>query len=39
MRSVERLISERAKTPMSGNDWEQDQGGKVKSLFKNLRKP
>lgn len=37
MRSVERLISERVKTPMS-QDWQQDQN-RVKGLFKNLRKP
>ena len=36
MRSLDRAISERMKTPL--NEWEQDHG-RVKSLFKNLRKP
>lgn len=36
MRSIDRVISERMKTPL--NEWEEDRG-KVKSLFKNLKKP
>ncbi len=35
-RSIDRVISERMKTPL--NEWEDDHR-KVKSLFKNLRKP
>ena len=36
MRSVDRVISERMKTPL--NQWEEDTG-KLKSLFKGLKKP
>ena len=36
MRSIERVISERMKTPL--NQWEEDTG-KLKSLFKGLKKP
>lgn len=36
MRSLDRVISERMKTPL--NEWEDDHR-KVKSLFKNLSKP
>jgi hypothetical protein len=36
MRSLDRVLSERMKTPL--NEWEQEHG-KVKSLFKNLKKP
>lgn len=36
MRSIDRVISERMKTPV--NEWEEERG-KVKSLFKNLKKP
>ena len=36
MRSIDRVISERMKTPL--NEWEEDQK-KVSSLFKSLKKP
>lgn len=36
MRSLDRVISERMKTPL--NEWEDDHR-RVKSLFKNLKKP
>ena len=36
MRSVDRAISERIKTPL--NEWEEDSG-KLSKLFKNLKKP
>ena len=37
IRSVDRLLSERVKTP-SKNEWERE-GGQIKSLFKGLKKP
>jgi len=35
-RSIDRVISERMKTPL--NEWEEDSG-KLKKLFKGLKKP
>ena len=37
MRSVDRIMSERSKTP-SGNEWEHDQD-KIKNLLKGLSRP
>ena len=37
MRSVERIISERVKTPVT-NEWEHDKN-KIKNLFMGLSKP
>ena len=36
MRSIDRVISERMKTPL--NQWEEDSG-KVRKLFKSMPKP